>query len=309
MRGFSTLEIVIALALMVTIIVGAVEANISSQYWIITSQVGTEALYKTKMQSELLQGLSLDDFQSASSTNLQPLTVLDDVADTLCLLGGLCYFSQHTVTDISSCFKYLETNVSWRIGERYPTTSMMLPTYLTNQTEIVAKGGDCRVKELGGNWLLGSLETSGSEIIPPLFSTGVDVLGDYLYITSSSSPQLSIYSAPIIPGTNPVLVGTSSVYGKRINAIDVARDLKTGRTYAYMMQHASTSQLAIVDVTNGEQLIPILQKTLSGITIGSSFRKVGVLLYMAIGFMSPHERQRVQNFTYLISQCQVSPLK
>ncbi len=148
---------------------------------------------------------------------------------------------------------------------------MMLPTYLTNQTEIIAKGGDCRVKELGGNWLLGSLQTSGSEIVPPLFSTGVDVFGDYLYITSSSSPQLSIYSAPTIVGTNPILIGTSSVYGKRINAIDVARDLKTGRTYAYMMQHASTSQLAIVDVTDGEEPIPVLQKTLHGITIGSSF--------------------------------------
>ncbi len=112
MRGFSTLEIVIALALMVTIIVGAVEANISSQYWVITSQVGTEALYKTKMQSELLVASSLEDFQGASSTDLQTLAVLDDVADTLCLLGGLCYFLQHAVTDISSCFKYAETNVS-----------------------------------------------------------------------------------------------------------------------------------------------------------------------------------------------------
>lgn len=271
MRGFSTLEIVIALALMVTIIVGAVNANISSQYWVLTSQVGTEALYKAKMQSEVLRAHSKSDFQFASSTQLHTLNVSGDEADTLCALGGLCYFSQDVVTDISSCLKYVETSVFWRIGDRYPTTSIMLPTYLTNKSEIIAKGGDCRVTELNGNWLLGSLGTVGSQIVPPLFSTGIDVFLEHMYVTSSSSPQLAIYSTPTAVGSNPLLVATSSLYNKRANALDVVRDMSTGRSYAYVMQHASSSQLAVVDVTDVLHPLPVLQKTLLGMTVGGSF--------------------------------------
>jgi hypothetical protein len=271
MRGFSTLEIVIALALMVTIIVGAVSANVSSQYWILTSRVGEEALYKAKMQMEILRARAQSDFQIASSTELQKLVVQDDAADTLCASGGLCYYTVFNVTDVSSCLKYVETLVSWRLGERYGTTSMALPTYFTNNNEMIAKGGDCRVSELQGSWLSGSLGVIGSQIVPPLFSTAVDVFGEHVYVTSSSSPQLAVYSTPTNVGLNPLLVGSSSVYKRRINAIDVVRDMGTGRTYAYVMQHASTSQLAVVDVTDIAHPLPILQKSLSGITLGSSF--------------------------------------
>jgi hypothetical protein len=147
----------------------------------------------------------------------------------------------------------------------------MLPAYFANNDEIIAKGGDCKVSEPHGNWLTGSLGVVGSEISPPLFSTAVDVFGEYMYVTSSSSPQLAMYSTPTALGTNPILVHSSSVYGIRVNALDVVGDMKTGRTYAYMMQHASTSQLAIVDVTDVAHPEPILQKSFGGIPVGSSF--------------------------------------
>jgi Tfp pilus assembly protein PilV len=46
--GFSTIEIIIALALMVTIISGALSANFMAYYWRLTAVTAGEALAKAK---------------------------------------------------------------------------------------------------------------------------------------------------------------------------------------------------------------------------------------------------------------------
>jgi prepilin-type N-terminal cleavage/methylation domain-containing protein len=88
-RGFSILEIIIALALMTTVLVGTVQANMSSQYWLLTSQTGTEALYKTKTLLETLKATAISDFQSASSTQQTKSQDLHDARDVACYAGGL----------------------------------------------------------------------------------------------------------------------------------------------------------------------------------------------------------------------------
>ncbi len=267
----SVIEIVIALALLITIIVGAVETNISSQYWLITAHIESEAMYKAKAYKEAMRASSIDNFQNASSTTIGKSHTIGNSADFQCAQGGLCYFVQNSVTDISSCSKYVETDVSWRMSNRYASTSVMIPTYLTESHEIIRRGGDCTVIMPEGNWLHAQLSVVGSHVVPPLFSTGVDVFQNKVYVISSTSPQLRMYSVPTAVGLNPVLVGTSSVYSKRLNALDVAKDMHTGRIYAYLMQHASTSQLAIVDVTDALHPIPILQKTINGVVSSASF--------------------------------------
>ena len=47
--GFSTLELLIALSLLVIIMTGAVSSISSAQYWFLTAQVSHEALYKNKV--------------------------------------------------------------------------------------------------------------------------------------------------------------------------------------------------------------------------------------------------------------------
>jgi prepilin-type N-terminal cleavage/methylation domain-containing protein len=269
-RGFSILEIIIALALMTTILVGAVQANISSQYWLLTSQIGTEALYKTKTLLETLKANAASDFQSASSTQQTKSQDLHDARDIACYAGGLCYFTQQIIGDISSCAKSVEASVSWRIGALYPTSTQSLYSNITNTNELIARGGDCTLTMPAGNWLQSTPQVVGSQILPPLFSSGIDVLNNFVYVVSSSSPQLRIYSVPHIAGENPILAGSLST-NKRLNALDVVRDIGTGRIYVYAMQHASTSQLAVFDVTNSTLPSLVTERSLSGVQSTGSF--------------------------------------
>ncbi len=188
-RGFNTLEIIIALALMLVVIVGALNANIASQYWTVTAQTSNEALYKSKTLIEELRATALADFQSASSTGRvrgeDPLNPID----TSCVSGGLCYFMKKNVFDISSCSKYAEGFVEWKVGDRYPTSTESLYTNLTHNGELVAVGGDCALAVPKGGWLTTNPNTVGQLTFSPTYASGIDVLQGKIYIVSSTSPQ------------------------------------------------------------------------------------------------------------------------
>ena len=269
--GFSILEIIIALALMVTVIIGAVQANTSSQYWLLTSQIGTEALYKTKILLETLRTQASADFQSASSTKFSKSQDFHDARDIACFAGGLCYFAKKAVTDISSCAKSVEATVAWHLATHYGTSTESLYTSLTNTDESTARGGDCMIALPLGDWLHQSPHIVGAQILPPLFSTDIDVLQKNIYVVSSSSPQLRIYNAPEVIGENPILTGSSTGTNKRLNAVDVVRNFGTGRIYAFTTQHASTSQLAVFDVTDSSHPTLVAQRSLYGVVSSGSF--------------------------------------
>jgi hypothetical protein len=271
MRGFSTLEIVIALALMVTVISGAVSANIASQYWSLTSQTATEGLYKAKTVIEQLRAYASADFFSASTSALTRAATAGDPIDAPCLAGGLCYFVQSVITDISSCSKYAEAKVAWRIAERYSTSTVSLYTNLTNTAEIIASGGDCILNVPVGNWLSGTLVESGSVTMSPSLSTGLDVLQKRAYVTSSTTPQLKIFSIPTTTGQSPTLIGSSNGDDMRLNAVDAIRDVSTGRIYAYVAEHASTSQVSVFDVTDASNPALVMSRSLSGVPNTGSF--------------------------------------
>lgn len=270
-KGLSIIEIIIALALMITVITGAVQANISSQYWIVTSKIGTEVLYKTKILLETMSARASVDFQSASSTSFSRSQDLHDARDIACFAGGLCYFTKQTVHNISSCTKSIEATVAWNLPKHTGTSTESLFTTIMNVDEQVARGGDCAIALLEGDWLHQSPQTVGKQITPPLFSNGIDVLQKNIYVVSSSSPQLRIYRAPQTLGENPILIGSTSAPHRRLNAIEIIRDFGTGRTYAFTTQHASTSQLVVFDVTDTSHPIVTAQRSLYGVQSSGSF--------------------------------------
>jgi hypothetical protein len=166
-RGFSTLEIVIALALMLVVISGAVSATGATEYWVLTAETATEGLYTAKTQLEELRAHATTDFYSASTTGLRSVLNVDDPIDIPCRTGGLCYLTQTSVTDISSCSKYVAVAVMWRMAQRYPTSTVHLDTNLTNNAEILASGGDCILNTPVGNWQSGVLSESSSVALAP----------------------------------------------------------------------------------------------------------------------------------------------
>ncbi len=270
-QGFSTLELVIALALLIVVIVGALHANIAAQYWSMTSETSNEALYKAKTLIETARAVAGADFQSASSIPLVRSENPDDPADRACIDGGLCYNTRTTVFDISSCSKYVEAYVEWRLGDRYPTSTATLYTNLTNNVEIAALGGDCVLNEPSGAWGSAVPNTVGDATLAPQLTLGMDVLQKRMYLVSASAPQFRVFKVPNAVGQDPSLLGSTSGMGFRLNGVDAVRDLSTGRTYAFVTQHASTSQLAVIDVTDASAPNLISKRTLSGVIQTGSY--------------------------------------
>lgn len=274
-KGFSTLELMIAFAIMSIALVGAVTVNFTSQYWMITSRTSNEALYKAKTKLEDLRALIKEDFYSVVSS---PLTVSNDPADpadATCIAGGLCYYVQSTVTDISSCSKYVNAKVEWQV-QGYPQTDTSLFTNLTNSGEIISRGGDCLLNVPTGNWKNNAPQNVGLlNSNPGKQYTGIDALHKKIYTTVNTIPSFLVYSAPTAVGVNPTQIGSLDVKvggtSVKLNALDVEEDLSTGRTYAFAVAHASTKQLVVIDVTDANNPSIISQITLQDVNSAGSY--------------------------------------
>ena len=290
--GFSTLELIIALTLISIVLVGAIGANFTAEYWSITSQTGNEALYKAKTKLEDLRSLIKQDFYQAVSTPLIASIDPLDPADASCIAGGLCYFVETTITDLSSCSKYVDAKVEWQV-DKYPKTNTKLFTYLTNVPEIIARGGDCLLDEPSGDWENNSPQSAGLvSYAPGKQFTGVDVLHKKIYTTTKTNPNFVVYTAPISMGQNPSPAGTLNVIvngqSKNLNSLDVEEDLSTGRTYAFVAVHATSSQLAVIDVTDWNNPTLVAQRSLQNVDPYGSFPQgyrlfiYGGRLYMTV---------------------------
>lgn len=252
--GFSTLELMIAFVLISIVLVGAVGANFSAQYWSITAETANEALYKASTRLEDLRSLVKEDFYQVVSTASEPSKDPDDPVDASCIAGGLCYYVDTTSTDLSSCSKYVEAKVEWHVDD-YPKATTKLFTYLTNSPEIISRGGDCILNEPKGDWGNNAPQEVGSLAFSPGEKfTGIDVLHKKIYTTSNSFPAFKIFNAPANIDDNPAQVGSLNIIvgsqSRTLNGLDVEEDLATGRTYAFIAVNATTSQLAVIDVTD-----------------------------------------------------------
>lgn len=263
--GFSTLEIMIAMAIMAIVLAGALSANFAAQYWSLSSQTSNEGLYKAKTQIEDLRSLAGKDFYEVASTPFVRSMDAGDPNDAACIAGGLCYYTEAVITDLSLCSKYVRANVAWKIGS-YATSTTALFTHLTHIDEIIALGGDCLLSQPEGNWASGAPQSVGSLAYNPgkLF-TGVDVFHKEIYATASTSPYFLVYNVPTSVGQNPVLAGSTDGGDMRLNAVDAIEDLATGRTYAFAAEHKNNSQLAVFDVTDPALPVLVVERQLGSV--------------------------------------------
>ena len=268
--GFSTIELLIALALMLTIIASALDANASAQYWRMSAVTAHEALVKVTSTALELRIQARRDFETVVSTPKTESRLESETADTACIQGSWCYVEETHVTDVSSCVKIATVSTTWKIAARYPTSTVSDVVTLTKLSELVAAGADCVLRIPSGQWLHSAPQLLAQATHTAQFSTGADWLSGRLYVVASSVPQLRVYQSPEDRFGTFALVGTSSVNNNRLNAIDVIRDLTTGRLYAYVVQHTLTEQLLVLDVTDDRYPIVVTTRTLSGVA-GSSF--------------------------------------
>lgn len=290
-QGFSTLELMLAFALISIVLVGAIGANFGAQYWSITSETSNEALYKAKTRLEDLRSQIKQDFYGVVSSPLTKSVDVADPADSACISGGLCYYISSTITDLSSCSKYVQTKVEWQ-AQRYPTTTTSLFTNLTNSPEVIARGGDCILNEPSGNWKNSPQTVGALNFAPGKQFTGIDVLHKKIYVTTNTMPSFLVYDAPTAVGQNPIQIGSYDLkmlgFSQKLNSVDVEEDLATGRTYAFTAVSTTTGQLLVLDVTDAHNPTFVAQRTLSNVDPYGSYPQgwkvfiYGGRLYMTV---------------------------
>jgi len=235
-KGFSTVELMVAFAILTLVFGGVILADFSANYWAITSQTSNEALYKAKTRLEVLRAGAKQDFQSVVSS---PSTK-DNDSD--CAAGGLCYFVESIVTNLSPCSKYAQAKVTWQV-DSYPQSDTSLFTNLTNPTEAIELGGDCPLAPPSGAWrTMTQLSSSDFGAGNP---TGIDTLGGITYMATDQAPYLEIAQAS---GFTAFANGFAAM--DPYNDIDVARDAATGRTYGYAAIASTSVQLEVLDLTD-----------------------------------------------------------
>lgn len=273
--GFSTLELIIALALISIALVGTINGNFASQYWSLMGQTSNEGLYKTKTKIEDIRSMIKQDFYSVTSSTSTTSMNSSNPEDASCINGGLCYFIDSNITDISSCSKFVEAKTKWKI-QNYPENYTSLFTNLTNSQEIINLGGDCLLNIPNGNWKINTPTKVGEQNYNPSKKfTSIDVLHKKIYVTAETYPSFLIFSEPTSTGSDPELLGSYDLklnnISLKINDVDVIEDLSSGRKYAFMAVATTTNQLAVFDVTNSSSPDLKAQVTLRGVDSSGSY--------------------------------------
>ncbi len=244
--GFSTIEIVIALAVLSSALVLGMYGTYSGQYWREASSVRLEAVYENQSINEELKKYTDSNFYNSTSSDFT-------IVDPNCIQGNLCYYSEIHTEEISICLKNTEITTQFKLSN-YPTTSINSAIYPINTTEYIKNGGDCILKTPSGNWnntpqSIGYLESPG------LGQNDSKSIGDYIYIANNNSPTFVIYKKE-----NDALVEISTFdvqinnFSTKINAFDIYKNYTSNRTYVFATLATSTKQLAVLDITDPENI-------------------------------------------------------
>ena len=279
-RGFSTLELMIAFAVLAIVFSGAALASYGAQYWTIALKNSYDALFEGKKQIEDVQRVAEHDYWSATSSSMS-------TSQTDCN-SSVCYYTKRTVTDLSSCAKYAQIDVSYQVPG-YPTTTIPFSASLTNVPAVLALGGDCSTNPFVGDWT--SLHIAQANFGLHGIPAGVDELDGTVYIVENQPSALEII-------TEDQSYSYTPPDGATFNAVDVARDLFTGRTYAYIV--ATSSQLRVVDVTDPSAPVLVASKLLAtvpaGLEAGWRLHYYDQKLYVVTRFLSKPSAQEFHIF-------------
>ncbi len=258
-RGFATLEILIAFAIIILCLGAVIMVTFSNQSLTIDTETNNEAVSKAQKSIESARAKSRQDFMGV-------------VSDSAPVSDGI-YNKQDTVVDLTPCKKQITSTVNWNTGTRTLTTT--LSTYLSDITGALALGGDCAIASPTANW--DSPARFASDTFTPGKPTTIDVLNRIVYLGSDKTPFLKIAdtSSAILNQSGGMFVNYTNGFdlGATPNSIDVIKFIDSSgniKKYAFLAMDNTTDQLKVVDVTDISQ--PVLKATvaLSSCVAGSA---------------------------------------
>lgn len=267
--GFATLEVLLAMTILVLTLASVTLTTYGSQSMQMDAETGTEALHSAQDGLELMQTLSRKDFHLVVPTSSDET------------IGNLTYHRVVSVTPTAApdyATKQITSTVTWT-GEHNRPQHVSLSALVTNFDH--AAGGDTCDSVPSGNWGLPIIANSVTDI-PTLTATssgvnvvtGVDAYKGKLYVTVNSSqyrtdPRLFVLDiAKLKTDPTHALLGklttatNTTTYG--MNSVQVAEG-PSGRLYAYIADdyganwgacspYYNCAQLTIAEVTEPSKM-------------------------------------------------------
>ncbi len=274
-KGFSTLEIVIALAVMSITLTSVAIVSFGSQSFLSGSQTNADAMNKAQRLIEVAQAQARKDFHLVN-----PIATTTEDIYQLSLDVRFPSTTDHYTKQVTAL-------VSWT-SERGILDSTKLTTLLTNFENAI--GGDTCHSVVSGNWQAPTVSfastlgatfggTPGSYRV-----TDIDAYQGKLYVTSNYT-SLNKETFFVFGLTNPLL----PVYqGKLDNdpglngglaAVAVAEHISDGKVYAYVASASSfhKGQMQVIDVTNptAPTVARLFKIATSTVPLGTSGQGIG----------------------------------
>lgn len=260
-RGMSTLEILIAFAILTLSLTAVIMVVFGNQSLAIDTQTNIEALTKAQARLEIARAASREDFNSV-------------VTDTAVSMSGIPYTETLTVTDPTECKKQVISTVSWSAGSR--TLTVDLTTFFTDIAGFLALGGDCPTDSSGKKW--DDPQQFAFDTLSPGKSTAIDALDSIAYLGSDKKPFLEIADTRAayldqIHAQDFFVTYANSFNSdgetiNQINDIDVASI--DDKVYAFIATASTTAQFAVIDVTDIQNPVFLTSRQLSGVTASDS---------------------------------------
>ncbi|MDO8530544.1 MAG: type II secretion system protein, partial [bacterium] len=242
-KGLSTLEMLIAMTLIVISISATLPLVAGSQSASVDLQTNQEALYKAEAILEEARAKAVSDYNSVITTSLQS--------------DGIYQKQTYVIpASVTQCGKDVKASVAWTTDNR--PLGVELTTHFGDTATAQALGGNCDTTPpsfLGWNppdtWASSDFDSGNPN------PTGLDVLNGIVYMTADGNPNSA--KNFYIADTNGIAKGTSSGLfatfannfeaGEKLNDLKVAR-LSDGKIYAFVARDTKTGQFQVIDVSD-----------------------------------------------------------
>ncbi len=254
----STLELLIAFAVLTLSISAVIMVVFSNQSVAIDMQTNIEALSKAQAQLEQARAGARKDFNSIVST-------------TTTSTSTIAYKQTLAVSDLTQCKKQVTSSVSWNNQGR--VLKIDLTTFLTDIAGALALGGDCITDSPSSNWENPKL--FASDTINPGKPTALDVLNRIAYLSIDVAPFLAIADTrgATLGQNNGLFVTFMNGFnaGAKINALDAVFHSPTGKRYIFATMDMVTDQLKVIDVTDIHNPVLVATRTLNNVNQTGSY--------------------------------------
>lgn len=254
--GFSTLELLIAFAILTLSIVAVIMVVFGNQEMSVDTELAQRALYQAEENLEIALAEGVSD--------------LDGIVSYDTALAAPFVSEKIEVAPISACAKEVVSTISWQRGERDLQTTLRSTVVDTDIAHLL--GSACSAFPPTSDW---DTPTELGHVSPSLFNgegTGVALtfIDNIRYaVVTTNSNNNDFY---VVDTSDPMSVSATNQMKLNVAGGDGLSGVAVGKiggvSYAFVISNNSTNHLYVVDLQDPENpsLIPGATRTLPDVT-------------------------------------------